>query len=62
MAAKTTTEYHYTGHYAGTLYNGRPVEPSEMVELSKEEAESNQVMIDEGLLVEVGKEKGGESK
>lgn len=62
MASKSgTTQYHYVGHYAGTLANGRPVEPSEMVDLEKEDVEANKWMIEEGFLVEVGKE-GGETK
>ena len=59
--AKGGTQYHYVGHYANTLANGRPVEPSEMVELTKEDIEANKWMIEEGFLVEVGKE-GGETK
>jgi hypothetical protein len=56
------TEYHYIGHYAGTLEGGRPVEPSEIVELTKEEVEANKVMIEEGFLVKMVNEEGGESK
>lgn len=60
MAAATKKEYHYVRHYASTLANGRPVEPSEVVELTKEDVEENKDMIDEGFLVPV--KEGGEDK
>ena len=59
LPTASKTEYKYIGHYAHTLDSGQPVEPGQVVKLTKEELADNQGLVEEGQLVELDTGKEG---